>query len=78
MKFSDLTPADINALRVLAALEIAYPEQALAQGARAASVVLRGWGERKKRRGSAQSQPSGVRPPDDTGHDQQHSNGGAV
>jgi hypothetical protein len=40
VKLSDLTPADIRELRVLAAIELAYPVEAAAMGDRRASVIL--------------------------------------
>lgn len=43
MKFSDLTPPDLAALRLLAALEQVYPDAAEKQGKRRASVVLEGY-----------------------------------
>lgn len=50
MRFSELTPSDLGALRVLAALELAYPVQAEKQGNRRASVILAGHGAWMARR----------------------------
>jgi hypothetical protein len=43
MRYSDLTPEDIAGLRILAALEQAYPDKPCPPGKLQASVVLKGW-----------------------------------
>lgn len=43
MKLSDLTETDLRELRVLAAIELAYPEQTKALGNKRASVILARW-----------------------------------
>lgn len=43
MKLSDLTETDLRELRVLAAIELAYPEQTKALGDKRASVILGKW-----------------------------------
>lgn len=40
MRLSELTPADLRELRVLAAIELAYPVQSQVLGERRASVIL--------------------------------------
>lgn len=42
MKYAELGPPEIEALRLCAALERTYPEAAEAQGNRRASVILAG------------------------------------
>lgn len=46
MKLSDLTETDLRELRVLAAIELAYPVQSQALGDKRASVILAKWNAR--------------------------------
>lgn len=43
MKLSDITPTDLRELRVMAAIELAYPQQTRALGDKRASVILAKW-----------------------------------